>query len=102
VTYGLMENNWCNQDLSRLRDAVKKLDFKILELIQERLNFCQKIGEIKRANRLPICDLIQEEKVMATRIEKGKALGLDEEFVRQLLILLMTHSKRIQRNGALV
>lgn len=91
--------DWCDwylQDLARLRDEVRLIDFSILELVKKRLDVCGKIGEIKSRIGYPVYDPTQEEKVICTRTAYAKELGLKEELINQLLNLLMCYSKSHQ------
>ncbi len=92
-------DGWCGQKLSQLREEIKETDSKILELVKMRMSISEKIGEIKMAYGLPIYDPIQEAKVIESRLKEGHALGLKDDFVEELMVLLMKNSKRIQQQN---
>lgn len=93
------EYDWCNEHLSQLREEIRETDSRILALIKERMSICKKIGEIKMAFGLSIHDTEQETRVIETRLKEGHDLGLDADFVNDLMVLLMKHSKRLQLCG---
>lgn len=51
------------EDLNELRNRIDMLDDKILSLLAERLKVCHRIGEIKKAQNLPIQDKKREQQV---------------------------------------
>jgi chorismate mutase len=83
-------------DIIKLREDLKETDSRILAAIKERFCICKKIGEIKNAFKFPICDAKQEAKVIETRLEEGRNLALEDDLVRELMLLLMNYSKKIQ------
>mgnify|MGYP001602978652 CR=1 len=91
------ESRWCSQRLPQLREEIKETDCRILELVKMRMSISEEIGEIKMASGLPICDPIQETRVIETRLKRGHALGLKDDFVEELMVLLMKNSKRTQQ-----
>lgn len=92
------EDDWCNKDILQLRNEITEIDHMILNLIKERMSICEKLGRIKIVNGLPIYDPEQEERVIKRWINRGRFLGLEEDFVRELSVMLIDHSKKIQLN----
>lgn len=92
------EEGWgSTTTLAQLREEVTGMDFMILNLVKKRMVVCQEIGAFKVAAGLPIRDSEQEGKVIETRVREGQALGLEADFVSELLMLLMKHSRRLQQ-----
>lgn len=89
------EGNWM-EDLSGLRDRIRRVDSSVLELVAQRMSLCEEVGAIKSAAGLPIYDPAQEEKVLKSRTQKAHEVGLDENFTRELMMLVMTYSKQLQ------
>ena len=56
-----MENN-----ITEFRDDIIKIDLQILNLLKDRFNISEKIGQIKKKNNLPIYDKNREEELLNT------------------------------------
>ena len=52
-----------SEDLQTLRKRVDEIDTQILKAISERIAICQKIGEYKKQQGLPIRDQKREQEV---------------------------------------
>ncbi len=81
--------------LESLREQIDSIDHQMLELLSQRMNIVVKIGEYKSKNEITILQLLRWEKIIETRINSGKNLGLSEDFVKKLLQLI--HKESIQR-----
>lgn len=84
-------------DIESLRKTLDRIDSELMRLYDERMELSKKIGEYKRAQSLPVEDVLREAEVLASRTaqlnEENRAGG--ESLVR----LLMEESKRTQRRG---
>lgn len=81
------------EKISECRDKIDEIDSKILNLLEERFNLCEKIGEFKREERLPIEDLDREKMAIESRKERS---NLNEDFVEKLFKNIFEESKRLQ------
>lgn len=70
--------------LEELREDVKDIDGKILELLAERMEIVTEILEEKRQLGMAINDDRQNELVLKRAMEKATELGLDPAAVRSL------------------
>lgn len=68
-----------------LRQKIDDLDRQILELLGQRMETASKIGRRKKETGLDALQLDRWKKVVEDRLEKGKQLGLSEEFLLKLL-----------------
>lgn len=84
------------KELMSLRNEINRLDNRILHLIGERMEICRNVGKIKLMAGKPIFDPDREKEVIEDRINFSRALGIDGEFVRKIMSLMMDYSKRIQ------
>ncbi|MEA3317052.1 MAG: chorismate mutase, partial [Bacteroidota bacterium] len=89
------ENTAFLSSLEALREQIDSLDQQMFELISQRMNIAEKIGNYKNKNEVTILQLRRWEKIMETRIRNGKSLGLSKDFVKKLLQLV--HKESIQR-----
>ena len=67
--------------LDELRLAIDQLDITLLETLAHRMRISREIGDLKRDNSITVLQTSRWEKVLATAIERGKQLGLGEDFV---------------------
>ena len=81
--------------LETLRSQIDSIDQQMLELLSQRMNVVEEIGNYKSKNEVTILQLRRWEKIISTRIKLGKKLGLSENFVKKLLQLV--HKESIQR-----
>ncbi|MBW2663073.1 MAG: chorismate mutase [Deltaproteobacteria bacterium] len=91
---------WSNEhwqgEMSTLRSKIDRLDNEILSLIVKRTEASRNIGKIKLSVGRPVFDPDREREVIENRINFSRALGIDDEFVRKIMILMMDYSKRVQ------
>ncbi len=76
------------EDLKALRKEIDALDEQLVKVFVERLSVCERIGEFKRMNGMPVVDQAREEEIYA-KLEKG----LDEKtygFVKSLYKRIFT------------
>jgi len=91
---------WSNEhwqgEMSILRSKIDRLDQEILHCFMKRMEVCRNVGKIKLMACKPIFDSEREKEVIEDRINFSRALGIDDEFVREIMILMMDYSKRVQ------
>jgi 3-deoxy-7-phosphoheptulonate synthase len=83
--------------LEDLRSEIDKIDSDLLRLLSKRMKTVQKIGKYKTEHQITILQLKRWNKVIQNRLEKGKELGLDKEFLKKMLCLI--HEKSIEIQG---
>ncbi len=91
-----MSDAWWNKKLSHLREDVRCIDHEILKLIRKRMDVCIEIGEIKKYMGKQIFDPLQEERVLKDKMALGASSGLNKNFIRKLMRLIMDYSKELQ------
>lgn len=64
--------------LTELRDAIQEVDKEILSLIEKRIEYAKKIGEIKKESGDPIYNPTVEAKKISTLSTLSKYPGLVE------------------------
>ncbi|WP_461639829.1 chorismate mutase [Labilibaculum euxinus] len=83
--------------LEKYRDQIDSVDSQLIELLAQRMNIVEGIGEYKAEKNMTILQLQRWEKVREKGIELGKSLGLSEPFVAQLL--RMIHKEAILKQN---
>ncbi len=82
--------------LSLLRDQIDQLDDEIMQKMSSRMKISEKIGQYKKENNVTILQVNRWEEIIQTRVNLGKAMGLDEGFTRDLLRLVHHESIQVQ------
>lgn len=84
-------------NIEPLRRQINITDKKIIALIGERLRIAKKIGQLKKTNGLPITNRKREAEVIAIAFKNGKPFCLKETFVTKLFKLIISESKKVQK-----
>jgi chorismate mutase len=90
------ENKMFKDTLSVLRDQIDHLDDEIMQKMAARMKISEKIGQYKKENNVTILQVGRWDEIIKTRVTLGKAMGLDEGFMRDLLRLVHHESIQIQ------
>lgn len=86
--------------LEQVRNKIDSIDQQIFELLANRMRLVEQIGEFKRNNNVTIFQLRRWENILESRIECGKKLGLDEEYIKNLLQLV--HKESIKKQAEII
>ena len=89
------ENAKERDELLRLRSYIDDLDEKIIELLADRMNISEKIGDYKRKNKMTIFQLERWKTIFENRSMQGNSLGLSKEFLQKFLESV--HKESIRR-----
>lgn len=81
--------------LERLRTEIDKLDGELLQILANRMELTDEIGEYKRDNNITILQIKRWAGIMQDRLSIGTNLGLDENFLKDMLKLI--HKESIVR-----
>lgn len=84
--------------LENLRSEIQQITEEILNLISKRNQLSQKVGNIKKNNKLPVEDISVENNLTKIVKEKSEKLGINSRLSLRLLNLLLTESKNNQSN----
>ncbi|MDE5418210.1 bifunctional 3-deoxy-7-phosphoheptulonate synthase/chorismate mutase type II [Labilibaculum sp. DW002] len=83
--------------LEQYRNQIDSVDAQLIELLAQRMNIVEEIGEYKSQKNMTILQLERWEKVREKGVELGKSLGLSEKFTTQLL--RMIHKEAILKQN---
>jgi chorismate mutase len=90
------DNKTFKDTLSVLREQIDQLDDEIMQKMASRMKISEKIGQYKKENNVTILQVNRWEEIVQTRVNLGKAMGLDEGFMRDLLRLVHHESIQVQ------
>lgn len=82
--------------LEQLRASINKTDEELLHLLMNRMITAEKIGAYKKENNVTILQTNRWESLLNDRLNTAQMMGLSEEFVRSLYVLIHDESIRKQ------
>jgi len=82
--------------LEGLRTEIDKLDGELLEILAKRMDIINEIGDYKIEKNITILQIKRWAGIIEDRLAIGTNLGLDKEFLLQLLKLIHTESIKKQ------
>ena len=71
--------------MSVLRDQVDDIDSQMLDLFARRMEVVRDMGRLKTEQNVSTLQPHRWQEILSDRMNKGRGLGLSEEFVRQLM-----------------
>ncbi|TVR71494.1 MAG: hypothetical protein EA408_09120 [Marinilabiliales bacterium] len=86
-------------DIDKIREAIDKTDTELIDLLARRFSFSEMIGEIKRAEGIPVIQSERFDQLKTSRKEHARKAGLTEEFTEEFLNLIHRESVRIQQGS---
>src|SRR5688572_19009771 len=90
------DNKSFKDTLSVLREQIDHLDDDIMQKFASRMKISEKIGQYKKENNVTILQVNRWEEIIATRVAMGLAMGLSEEFMKEMLKLVHHESIQVQ------
>ena len=94
-----MNNSDATADLTRLRDAIDRVDEVIVRLLNQRAKYAIEIGELKGILGLPVYAPEREKEVLV-HVERTSEGPLDPVTVRRLFERIIDESRRVERNAS--
>ena len=91
-----MSDHVKDQGLDGVRDAIERLDAKLIMMIAERTALARAAGRLKVAAGLPVTDPAREAAVVARASRLARDAGLPEDEIRTLFWHLLAMSRRAQ------
>ena len=95
----LMTRTDAEAELTRLRDAIDRVDDVLVKLLNQRAKYAIEIGEIKGVLSLPIYAPEREKEVLQ-HVEQACLGPLDPAAIRRLFERIIDESRRIERETA--
>ncbi len=90
------DNKTFKDTLSILREQIDQLDDEIMQKMSARMKISEKIGQYKKENNVTILQVNRWEEIIQTRVALGKAMGLNQDFMSDLLKLIHQESIQVQ------
>jgi chorismate mutase len=103
----LGEIRWRKEDVSseefhhaleKLREQINHVDDELMQLISQRMNIAEKIGEYKKNNNVTILQASRWNEILEKATKKAAKLGLSEEFITKYMDAIHMESINRQNN----
>ena len=86
--------------LDKLREQINHIDDELMQLIGQRMNIAEKIGEYKKNNNVTILQTSRWNEILEKATKKGSKLGLSGEFVVKYMDAI--HMESINRQNKIM
>ncbi|HUR69329.1 MAG TPA: prephenate dehydrogenase/arogenate dehydrogenase family protein [Candidatus Thermoplasmatota archaeon] len=84
------------EEIARLRDEIRAVDRRLVELTALRLRLAKRVGELKQHARQPIRNYVVEAEAIRLVRDAARELGVRPEIAEELLKLEIQESLRVQ------
>lgn len=84
------------ENLSLLRQQIDRIDNELLEILAKRMEVSREIGRYKKLHRMPVVQATRYNDVIRTRVDMGKEMQMDREFLKTILLAIHDESVRQQ------
>lgn len=78
--------------LIKLREAIDRIDLRLLKVLSQRFQLSEKVGQLKAHSGLPVVQKSRKKEILKDREMRGRELGLTGEFIRRLYTLVHLES----------
>jgi monofunctional chorismate mutase len=77
--------------IEEMREKIDRIDLRIVNLLEERVDLVKKIGESKRKHNLPISDPKREQEVL---IKVSSSTKLEQGFIKKIFGSIIEYCKQ--------
>ncbi len=82
-----------------LRDEIDRVDRELIKLVARRLHSSVEIAKIKAVKGLEMRSPDREAELIEEAVEDGAALGVDRDYIEELMKTVLDHSRAAQRRA---
>ena len=86
------------EDISELRRQIDVIDENLLEMLDKRMRISREIGIYKKEHNQPILQTERYDKILKERTQTAMAMGLNPEFIREIVTKIHEESVQQQMN----
>ena len=87
------------RELSRLREAIDRVDEVLVRLLNQRAKYAIEVGQIKGVLKLPVYSPDREKQVLEN-VERWSEGPLDPASMRRLFERIIDESRRVEREAS--
>jgi chorismate mutase len=78
------------------RERLRKLNFRLVKLLAERMEICMEVAQIKALKNIPMMQPAQVLHVLDTVQQSARDLGLRDEYVKSLFKIVISETCRCE------
>ncbi len=95
-TLVVRDSRQSTENLTLLRQQIDQIDNDLLETLAKRMRVSREIGQYKKEHRMPVVQANRYNDIIRTRVTLGQEMGMDENFMRTILLAIHDESVRQQ------
>ena len=84
------------EDLTVLRHQIDEIDDKILEILAKRMRISTEVANYKKEHSMPVLQAGRYDEILTKRSQQGSAMGMSEEFIKEVFEAIHAESVRKQ------
>lgn len=95
-TLVVRESTGTTESLAILRQKIDRLDNELLEVLSKRMAVCRDIGQYKKEHSMQVVQTGRYDDILNKRSSQAAEMGMDEEFMRTIMVAVHEESVRQQ------
>ena len=95
-TLVIRDSKTTTESLTLLRQQIDQIDNELLETLSKRMRVSREIGQYMKEHRMPVIQATRYNDVIRTRVDLGKEMGMDANFLKTILLAIHDESVRQQ------
>lgn len=88
--------SFTTENINLLRQQIDAADNDLLEILCKRMRVCKEIGQYKKEHGMTVLQRGRYDDILHSRVELAKEIGLNPDFIRNILTLVHEESVRLQ------
>ncbi|MCP9611672.1 bifunctional 3-deoxy-7-phosphoheptulonate synthase/chorismate mutase type II [Coprobacter tertius] len=92
----IRETQQTTESLTELRCQIDEFDNQLLELLAKRMRVSREIGQYKKEHGMQVLQTARYDEILSKRIAQAQEMGMDGEFMQQVLQAIHEESVRQQ------
>ena len=87
-----------HKNINRLRDSIDEIDFKLIDLFEERMKISEEIASLKQPLNVTVLQTERWKKMLRDRLSSGEKRGISKAYLSHLFELIHEHSIKMQND----
>lgn len=92
----IRSETYTTENITLLRQQIDGVDNELLEILNKRMRICREIGQYKKEHGMTVLQAGRYDDILRSRIAQAKEMGLNPEYIREILVLIHEESVRMQ------
>lgn len=92
----IRNEKFSTENITLLRQQIDAADNDLLEVINKRMRVCKEIGQYKKEHGMTVLQTGRYDDILRSRVSLANEMGLNPDFIRQILTLIHEESVRLQ------